>query len=128
MGWRIEAGALTELLLRLHADYPGLPLIITENGAAFADVVADDGSIHDQDRIDYLSGHLDAVAKAIAAGVDVGGYFLWSLMDNFEWAWATRSDSASSTWISTPWPARRRTRHSGTATSSPPTALDRHSR
>ncbi len=87
MGWRIEPGALTELLTRIRDDYPGLPLMIHENGAAFADVVGPDGEIHDQDRIEYIGGHLAAVHTAIEAGVDVRGYFIWSLLDNFEWAW-----------------------------------------
>jgi beta-glucosidase len=87
MGWRIEADALTELLQRLHADYPDLPLMITENGAAFPDAVSEDGAIHDEDRIAYLAGHLQAVRQAMDTAADVRGYFVWSLMDNFEWAW-----------------------------------------
>ncbi len=87
MNWRIEPSGLTELLLRVHRDHPGLPLMITENGAAFADEPGADGVVHDADRIDYLRGHLVAVGEAIAQGVDVRGYFCWSLMDNFEWAW-----------------------------------------
>jgi beta-glucosidase len=87
MGWRIEPGSFTELLQRVHRDYPDVPLMITENGAAFDDVVSPDGSIHDPDRRAYVREHLQAVHAAIAAGVDVRGYFLWSLMDNFEWAW-----------------------------------------
>ena len=87
MGWRIEPGSFSELLLRVHRDYPGLTLMITENGAAFDDVVAEDGAIHDENRIDYLRGHLGAVHDAIAAGADVRGYFLWSLLDNFEWSY-----------------------------------------
>ena len=87
MGWRIEPESFTELLLRIGRDHPGLALIITENGAAFPDLVQEDGTVHDDDRIDYLHGHLDAVRAAIAAGVDVRGYFIWSLLDNFEWAW-----------------------------------------
>jgi beta-glucosidase len=87
MGWNIDPGAMTELLLRLRRDYPDQPLMITENGAAFADVVAPDGAIHDDNRIDYVRRHLGAVADAIEQGADVRGYFLWSLMDNFEWAW-----------------------------------------
>jgi beta-glucosidase len=87
MRWRIEPASLTELLVRVHRDYPDLALMITENGAAFDDVVADDGAVHDTDRISYLHGHLGAAHDAIAAGVDLRGYFVWSLMDNFEWAW-----------------------------------------
>jgi beta-glucosidase len=87
MRWRIEPSSLTELLVRVHRDYPDLALMITENGAAFDDVVAGDGAVHDTDRISYLHGHLGAVHDAIAAGVDLRGYFVWSLMDNFEWAW-----------------------------------------
>ena len=60
--------------------------MITENGAAFDDVVSPDGAIHDQQRIDYLHDHIAAVRAAIEAGVDVRGYFAWSLLDNFEWS------------------------------------------
>ncbi len=87
MHWRIEPGSLTELLLRVHRDYPGMPLLITENGAAFDDAVDESGAVHDADRIAYLHGHLAAVGAALRAGVDVRGYFTWSLLDNFEWAW-----------------------------------------
>ena len=87
MGWNIEPGGLTELLTSLHATYPDQPLIITENGAAFDDVVSADGRVHDERRVAYLRDHLEAVGAAIDAGADVRGYFVWSLMDNFEWAW-----------------------------------------
>jgi beta-glucosidase len=86
MGWAIDATGLSELLLRLHRAYPELPLMVTENGAAFDDQVGADGRVHDQARIDYLRDHIDAVTAAAAAGSDVRGYFVWSLMDNFEWA------------------------------------------
>ena len=86
MGWNIEPAGLYDLLVRLHAEYPDLPLMITENGAAFADEVSEDGAIHDADRIGYLHGHIDAVGRARDDGADVRGYFVWSLMDNFEWA------------------------------------------
>ncbi|WP_020520626.1 GH1 family beta-glucosidase [Catelliglobosispora koreensis] len=85
MGWPIEPWGLTELLERLHRDYPGLPLIITENGAAFDDVHSD-GNVADSDRISYLEEHLRACHEAISRGVDLRGYLVWSLLDNFEWA------------------------------------------
>ena len=60
---------------------------MTENGAAFTDVVDADGTVHDADRVEYLRGHIAAVHAALAAGVRVTGYCVWSLLDNFEWAW-----------------------------------------
>jgi beta-glucosidase len=87
MHWRIDPDSFTELLLRVHRVYPGHELMITENGAAVDDVVAPDGAVHDGDRIVYVGSHLSAVHAAIAQGADVRGYFVWSLMDNFEWAW-----------------------------------------
>ena len=91
MGWNIEPSALEQLLLSLTAEFPGQPLMITENGAAFPDVPVIDADgvrrVHDLDRVDYLHRHLVATARAIEAGADVRGYFVWSLLDNFEWAW-----------------------------------------
>lgn len=87
MGWLIDPTAFTDLLLRLHRDYQGVPLMITENGAAFSDQVEADGRIRDDDRIEYLRAHLLALHDARRQGVDVRGYFAWSLMDNFEWAY-----------------------------------------
>jgi beta-glucosidase len=87
MGWSIDATGLTDLLLRLRDDHPGTPLMITENGAAFDDRLDADGRIRDQRRIDYLRDHLAAVGRAMAAGADVRGYFVWSLLDNYEWAY-----------------------------------------
>lgn len=86
MGWPIEPASFTDLLVRVATDYPGVPLWITENGAAFDDVPSADGGVPDPDRISYLDGHLRAVHAAISRGVDVRGYLVWSLMDNFEWA------------------------------------------
>jgi beta-glucosidase len=86
MGWPMDATGLRDLLLRVHRDYPDLPLLITENGVAFDDEPGDDG-VHDPARIDYLREHLAATHEAMAAGADVRGYYVWSLMDNFEWAW-----------------------------------------
>jgi beta-glucosidase len=86
MGWEIDAAGLSETLIRLHREYPPLPLYVTENGAAFEDPVGPDGRVHDLDRIAFLDAHLRACHDAIAAGAPVGGYFIWSLLDNFEWA------------------------------------------
>jgi beta-glucosidase len=86
MGWPIDPRGLSELLLRLHREHPGVELMVTENGAAFPDVVSADGAVHDPARIDYLSQHLGAVLDAIEAGAPVRGYYLWSLLDNFEWS------------------------------------------
>jgi beta-glucosidase len=85
MGWEVSPRSFTELLVRLWDDY-AIPLVITENGAAYPDVLEPDGSVHDGDRQRYLEGHLAAVHAAISQGVDVRGYFAWSLLDNFEWA------------------------------------------
>ncbi|GIG61251.1 beta-glucosidase [Longispora fulva] len=80
MGWLIEPAGLTRLLERIGRDYPGTPLMITENGGAFPEGTAD------ADRIGYLDGHLRAAHEAISRGVDLRGYLVWSLLDNFEWA------------------------------------------
>ena len=85
MGWEIYPNGLTELLLRLHRDYLLPPVYITENGAAFPDKV-EGGTVDDFDRVRYLRDHIAALAKARQAGIDVRGYFVWSLLDNFEWA------------------------------------------
>ena len=86
MGWEIHADGLRNLLTRMARDYVGdLPVVITENGMAWDDSVAADG-VMDTARISYIAGHLDAVRQAMAAGVNVQGFFYWSLLDNFEWA------------------------------------------
>lgn len=87
MGWGIDARGLTVLLERLSAEAPGVALYVTENGAAYDDGPGPDGAVHDERRTDYLRAHLGAVADAIEAGADVRGYFLWSLLDNFEWTY-----------------------------------------
>jgi beta-glucosidase len=87
MGWSIDPRGLTELLLRVARERPGLDVMVTENGAAFPDVVGPDGRVADADRVEYLRAHLAAVHAAIEAGAPVVGYFVWSLLDNFEWAW-----------------------------------------
>ncbi len=87
MGWSIDATGLTELLLRLRRDHPDTPLMITENGAAFDDRAEPGGRIRDEPRIGYLRDHIDATGRAMAAGADLRGYFVWSLLDNYEWAY-----------------------------------------
>ncbi|ACU35632.1 beta-glucosidase [Actinosynnema pretiosum subsp. pretiosum] len=88
MDWEIVPEQFTELLLQNAREYPDLPpMVITENGAAFDDVVSPDGSVDDADRVAYLDSHIAAVAKAREGGADVRGYFAWSLMDNFEWSY-----------------------------------------
>jgi beta-glucosidase len=86
MDWEVYPDALRALLERLDRDYSPGKLYITENGSAYDDTLAPDGSIHDEGRIRYLTGHLNAAHAAISAGVPLAGYFAWSLMDNFEWA------------------------------------------
>ena len=85
MGWEVAPAQFTELLLRLDREYELPPLFITENGAAYRDTVVD-GGIQDEDRRAYIEAHVCAMADAIEQGVDVRGYFVWSLLDNFEWA------------------------------------------
>lgn len=88
MDWEVNPDGLRQLLERLGREYPTLPpMYVTENGSAYDDEVGVDGAVHDADRVAYLRAHIDAVAAAIAAGADVRGYFAWSLLDNFEWAW-----------------------------------------
>ena len=85
MGWEVYPHGLTELLLRLHADYCLPALYITENGAAYQDRIVG-GRVADAERVRYLHSHIAALADALDGGVDVRGYFVWSLLDNFEWA------------------------------------------
>ncbi|WP_028811581.1 GH1 family beta-glucosidase [Streptomyces flavidovirens] len=87
MDWSVDPTGLYDLLMRYAREAPGVALMITENGAAYDDKPAADGTVHDPDRIRYLHGHLAAVRRAMLDGADVRGYFLWSLMDNFEWSY-----------------------------------------
>ncbi|WP_339154295.1 GH1 family beta-glucosidase [Actinomadura luteofluorescens] len=87
MGWEIDEGGLHEVLTRLHREYPSVPLYITENGAGYDEVPDEDGTVQDAGRIAYLDAHLRACHDAISEGVPLHGYFTWSLLDNFEWAW-----------------------------------------
>ncbi|MBF0672852.1 MAG: beta-glucosidase [Salinibacterium sp.] len=86
MGWNIAPDGLEELLVSLHEQFPELPLMVTENGAAFDDQVID-GAVHDVERTDYLQRHFTAAHRAMQRGVDLRGYQVWSLLDNFEWAY-----------------------------------------
>jgi len=86
MGWEVTPQYLTELLLRLQREYPGPAWFITENGAAYDDQPDENGYVDDADRVAYLRSHIDAALTAREQGVDLQGYFAWSLLDNFEWA------------------------------------------
>jgi beta-glucosidase len=87
MGWPVDPRGLTRVLSWLHDTYPNLPPIyITENGRACLDAIDEHGQVDDPDRVRYLDAHLRALKPAIDAGVDVRGYYVWSLLDNFEWA------------------------------------------
>lgn len=93
MGWEVEPSGLTRLLVRVHEEYTGpagVTAYVTENGAAYDDeLVIEDGEarVHDAERAEFVRAHLAAILDAIERGVDVRGYFYWSLLDNFEWAW-----------------------------------------
>jgi beta-glucosidase len=88
MGWEVNPEGLRTLLVRLGEEYPSLPpLYITENGAAYEDTVSTDGGVHDDERTRFILDHVAAVGEAIDQGADVRGYFVWSLLDNFEWSW-----------------------------------------
>jgi beta-glucosidase len=86
MGWEVYPDGLYRLLLRVAADYAPAEIYVTENGAAFGDVRGHDGRVRDPERQAYLESHIDSVARAVAEHVPVKGYFVWSLLDNFEWA------------------------------------------
>jgi beta-glucosidase len=86
MGWGIDPEGLSALLVRLDAEYTNVPLYITENGAAFYDYVDPEGDVDDEERVSYLDGHFRAAHDAIEQGVNLAGYFVWSFLDNFEWA------------------------------------------
>jgi beta-glucosidase len=87
MGWEVSPSALYDTLLDVHTRYAPLALYVTENGAAFPDTLDADGHVHDERRVAYLHHHIDQSRRAIADGVPLRGYFAWSLLDNFEWAW-----------------------------------------
>jgi beta-glucosidase len=85
-GWGVTPDALHRVLVRVAKEYTALPLYITESGASFDDYVDPNGRVNDTERVDYLSGYFSAAAQALREGVDLRGYFVWSLLDNFEWA------------------------------------------
>jgi beta-glucosidase len=86
MGWEIDPDGLVDILTYVARNYDPPPIYITENGAAFDDRVSADGLVHDPERVAYLDAHFRAARRAIDSGVDLRGYFVWSLIDNFEWA------------------------------------------
>ena len=87
MGWEVHADGLEQLLVRVGEDYGATRIYVTENGSAWPDQIEPDGNVEDKDRIAYLEEHLDAVVRAADKGAPVVGYFAWSLLDNFEWAY-----------------------------------------
>jgi len=87
MGWEMYPAGLTQVLVRVHHDYTPARIFVTESGAAWPDELTPSGQIEDKERTDYLEQHVDACVAAAARGVPVAGYFVWSLLDNFEWAY-----------------------------------------
>ena len=131
MGWNLDPDGMVEVLVGLSRTYPGLPIMITENGAAYDDEVSPDGRVHDTERVDYLRRHIDAVGRARDAGADVRGYFVWSLLDNFEWAYGFSRrfgllrvdyDTLERSWKDSAYWYRELTR----SNTLPPTELARH--
>ena len=87
MDWEVDAGGIESLLLRLTEEYSARKLYVTENGSSYPDVINADGTIDDKERTQYLEEHLAACARAVRKGAPLAGYFAWSLLDNFEWAY-----------------------------------------
>ncbi|MFI6345801.1 GH1 family beta-glucosidase [Streptomyces sp. NPDC050560] len=87
MDWEVDAGGIEALLMRLTEEYGARSIFVTENGSSFPDVVRSDGTVHDPERAGYLQDHLAACARAVRRGAPLHGYYAWSLMDNFEWAY-----------------------------------------
>jgi beta-glucosidase len=86
MGWEVSPDGLFDLLVKLRDELGPLPFYVTENGACFTDLRAHDGTVRDPERQDYLEDHIKAIGRALEAGVPIAGYFVWSFLDNFEWA------------------------------------------
>lgn len=87
MDWEVDPSGIETLLLRLTDEYGVRRLYVTENGSSYPDVVGPDGTVDDPERRAYLTGHLAACASAARKGAPLAGYFAWSLLDNFEWAY-----------------------------------------
>ncbi|MFE2283388.1 GH1 family beta-glucosidase [Streptomyces sp. NPDC059443] len=87
MDWEVDADGLETLIMRLTEEYGARRILITENGSSYADTVSPDGSVHDPERTAYLHAHLAACARAARRGAPLAGYYAWSLLDNFEWAY-----------------------------------------
>jgi beta-glucosidase len=86
MGWEVAPDGLRDVLLALHSEYTPREIVITENGAAYPDTVDPDGRVRDDRRVEYLARHIAAAGEALAAGVPLSGYHVWSLLDNYEWS------------------------------------------
>lgn len=86
LGWPVYPTGLRDMLIRVTKEFGRIPIYIAENGAYFKDSIAPDGQVHDPKRVEYLKGFINALHQAIEAGVDARGYFVWTLLDNFEWA------------------------------------------
>ena len=87
MGWGMNAGVMRDFLIKLKDHWKAPKIYITENGSAWPDTIGAGGGVHDPEREAYLMDHLTAAAEALDAGVDLRGYFGWSLLDNYEWAY-----------------------------------------
>ena len=86
MEWHVAPDGLRDVLLDLNTTYAPREIVITENGAAYPDGVEADGRVRDDDRLTYLARHVAAAGEALAAGVPLTGYYVWSLLDNYEWS------------------------------------------
>ena len=86
MGWHVAPDGLRDVLIELNRTYAPREIVVTENGAAYPDTVDRDGRVRDVDRLEYLARHVAAASDALRAGVPLTGYYVWSLLDNYEWS------------------------------------------